>query len=310
MTTDPKMIKRRPPEEPEYASTDMHVLRLSRMKPHHARKLLTRDPNHYPRFLYKYVGVDKEQEHLRDILIDCDFYLNSPNDFNDPFDTSAKFVCEGPISKIRQRFMQIVKRRTSGLSRAEMEAQVTQMMVKRSESDEWLIRACVDNTKNSGVFSMTSRPRNILMWSHYGSKHQGMVLQFDISKDPQSLLYALKNHYSNDYPTWNYINDLDKEMFNAVMLRKSKKWKYEKEWRILRIGGAHTYQPFKPSSLTGIIFGCKSPNSFKYRIQKLLKEREAKYKQTIKVYQCIQSDAEYSVSIARYTNFMNENFKI
>lgn len=294
-----EICKPRPPEEPEYNNADFNARALSKLKVYEARRHLVLKPNEYPRFLYKYFSDVTKDEYLNDVIIDCDLYLNSPDDFNDPFDTSAKLVCESTPSELRKRFSDIVKKRSSEVTKKEREGMVTNMMVKHSaNNNEWISDTFKKNTSSAGVFCMTTDPRNILMWSHYGGKHKGVVLQFEIARDPRSLLYALKVHYSNEYPIYNYAYEMDTDTFNAVMLRKAEAWRYEEEWRILRVGGAHTFQPFKPHAMTGVIFGCKATENFKEKIRHLIKRRQEKYGQDIKFFQSIQNGSKYAVSIS------------
>ena len=68
------------------------------------------------------------------------------------------------------------------------------------------------------------------MWSHYANKHKGIVLQFEIAKNTETMLHAVKVNYSNEYPTLNFAQEMSGQLAK-IMLRKSKDWEYEKEWR-------------------------------------------------------------------------------
>lgn len=86
-----------------------------------------------------------------------------------------------------------------------------------------------------GVFSMTSRPTDELMWAHYAGK-EGFCVELDISK----LRFQDKCRFFV-YPI-NYQKKIERfkvsetDLFIALAIQCSVKramWKYEKEWRLL-----------------------------------------------------------------------------
>jgi hypothetical protein len=89
-----------------------------------------------------------------------------------------------------------------------------------------------------GIFSLTEDPANILMWSHYGSQHFGVVAEFD-EKHPwfnqrtvpsDDLRHLVKVAYvRNPHPhTWKQVNGTD------MLYTKTSDWSYEREWRMIR----------------------------------------------------------------------------
>jgi hypothetical protein len=89
-----------------------------------------------------------------------------------------------------------------------------------------------------GIFSLTEDPANILMWSHYGSQHFGVVVEFD-EKHPwfnqrtvpsDDLRHLVKVAYvQNPHPrTWKQVNGTD------MLYTKTSDWSYEREWRMIR----------------------------------------------------------------------------
>lgn len=149
--------------------------------------------------------------------------------------------------------------------------------------------------QRAGLFCLTENPKNILMWSHYASNHEGMALQFKVSNDIRSMLYALKIHYSKEYPKWS-VTDYD-NMVEEILLRKSTDWAYEEEWRILRIGGKGTFQPFKPETLSGVIFGCRVDEGFKKDVLAILEERRSIYKCEVKTYSAEMHKSSYRINV-------------
>lgn len=94
---------------------------------------------------------------------------------------------------------------------------------------------------NHGVISLTETSDNLLMWSHYGAEHCGMVLEFDakhdffkgeriggdgsIDKMIHRILYR-KERFSN-YEKDNLF------CIYELFFHKSDEWEYEKEHRLL-----------------------------------------------------------------------------
>ncbi len=85
---------------------------------------------------------------------------------------------------------------------------------------------------NFGIFSMTSNPESLLMWSYY-TNHQGFFIEYDISKFPFK--------YHGPFPL-NYQEKIDPISIKecgiplAVLLQsnlKYKGWEHENEWRII-----------------------------------------------------------------------------
>ena len=88
--------------------------RVKQLSYRERRYLLHRKlPKPYPHFLYKFQSVDPGEtmsiNYLRDIIIESKLWLSSPNDFNDPFDSSAKITAEGSKSEKRDRFKAIAR---------------------------------------------------------------------------------------------------------------------------------------------------------------------------------------------------------
>ena len=110
--------------------------------------------------------------------------------------------------------------------------------------------AVESNLKNIGVFCLSAKCDDILMWSHYTDGHQGFCLAFEKDfyvKKPKKVSYKRK------YPLIAFTEKKRKEWPRKLLLTKSKRWKYEEEWRILDRNPGK--KPFDETKLFGIIFG-------------------------------------------------------
>lgn len=97
-----------------------------------------------------------------------------------------------------------------------------------------------------GVLSLTKNPSSFLMWSHYTNKHRGMVIEFEEGfekqfKNKDQVSYEVKKvEYSKEHYTVNFEDLLvdgslhEKILCDNLFFRKMQRWKYEKEYRIIR----------------------------------------------------------------------------
>ncbi len=150
--------------------------------------------------------------------------------------------------------------------------------------------------ESHGIFCLSTDPRNILMWSHYGQHHKGIALQFEYARDPVNFSYVLPINYSNRYPAINYF--AGREDYSTLVLRKYCDWAYEKEWRLVKNENAETYHSFCHEALTGVILGCSANGPIVDRIREMIAERERIGLGRIKIYRANQHESEYKLDIS------------
>jgi len=261
------------------------------------RKLLKQYAAKYPRFMYKFRRLQSTEDmnHLREIIVRSELWLSSPKAFNDPFDMSIKFVFDATIKEKRMRFTKVLK--AEGKKFHEIERLLPKLI--RNANAENLnprLRKTVDET---GVCSFAGDPRNILMWSHYASNHEGLCLVFEVARDPKTFLDALPVEYSLDYPVVNWVKDFDEGGPLTIVLRKHEGWKYEKERRIVKFKKANTHIKFSPAALWAIITGCRVKEGTLGNLKNLLAERTAAQMPPITVYRCCQHNSRYKLVISK-----------
>jgi len=293
------------PPRPHFPHFDPIVRHLASLNYWNRRLFLAKRiaPKKYPHFQYKYkaLGVDqadRRTKHLRDILVESRLWLSSPRDFNDPFDMTARVIFEGTTQRLRKRFKKLIAEK-SGKQRKERRALLDQFM--RRPRHEWLQaieRVHAENHAQTGVVSFAGDPRSVLMWSHYGEHHSGVCLQFTIAKDPTTFVEAVPVHYVRDYPAFNWAEDTASQV-GASLMHKFEEWRYEHEWRIVWPSGAHTYLPFDAAALTGLIFGCRAPDSAIALVKDMLYERKARGLPTVRTYRAAEHGRKYALVIRR-----------
>ena len=111
-----------------------------------------------------------------------------------------------------------------------------------------------------GILSLTDNPYSFEMWCHYANGHKGFLIEFDIHNKVKPILQLceganLKVHkvkYVKDYSV--NIDKLERgtnsipfyKIRDTIFLRKTKHWKYESEYRIIRdLNQCDTYKPPK-----------------------------------------------------------------
>lgn len=113
-----------------------------------------------------------------------------------------------------------------------------------------------------GIFSLSNTHLDELLWAHYGNSHKGFCIEYDLTKlvetDGEKNIYSRRVKYRNKPPkiwftdafTTNYNKLVEKYGFY-----KSKRWKYEKEHRIVTSKiGKNSHQL---GAIKSIYFGLK-----------------------------------------------------
>lgn len=242
-----------------------------------------------PEKLYRY-GSFKSPEYLEEILLEDKIYCSSPFDFNDPFDCRPRVIVGNTTKEIKESkktIESILKKRTTldRKSRREEASRLIKEIPKRGNLTEEYKQLL----GTSGVYCMSKKHNNLLMWSHYGDKHRGYCLEFSTENEFFSKIKPVA--YETKYPVVK-IFSVDKNIWgNQSFLTKSKDWEYEKEWRLTSKNPDHIN--FPPSSLVGIIFGCKMRQKDIEQITKWISEREG----SISMYQAVMSERDFKVMI-------------
>lgn len=221
-----------------------------------------------PSTLYKYWSVKSALRFLETGQI----MFNRYSEFNDPFECQANIDTNNTEAEWRQFLINngvqphIAKQRANDLMKNKM---LASSHIRKS------IQAVYDET---GIFCMTTKNDNLLMWAHYADMHKGVCIEFDVTKDPLVFCPIRKVTYSHDYRTYNYINN-HKEAFISLAY-KSDEWDYEDEYRILHEGG-YGLMSINKEAVKTIIFGCRTEKAEMDKIKKALKANgytKAKYK--------------------------------
>lgn len=144
-----------------------------------------------------------------------------------------------------------------------------------------------------GICCFTEDNSNFLMWSHYADAHKGFCLEFETVKCQQLSKHLLPVFYSDQYPI---IKEFDEIIPNGV-LRKTKKWEYEKEWRLIIGMSGDCYFPYNKQALKSIFFGVKTSND---KIREIVSLSNKSDYHNLKYFKAIQSNDNYVISFQEF----------
>lgn len=83
-----------------------------------------------------------------------------------------------------------------------------------------------------GMVCMSKTWQSPVMWAHYGDKHRGVCLGFDVADDaPKEVQYTPERltHLLGERPR---LSDIDRDALVDLITTKFQDWSYEREWRV------------------------------------------------------------------------------
>jgi hypothetical protein len=226
-----------------------------------------------PKYIYAYWKDDK---HLEQNLSNCQFYVSNPLSFNDPFDCQLNVSFTGGVVDARTKTKSLL----ADFSRLKLATPKKRLKVfgravnsahhgKLYKAEELENRIKTSFSKN-GVVCFSEYPESILMWAHYASKHEGICIRLNTSVESW-ISQARQVQYVRRYPSLNYLNLDEGELFTRLILSKAEEWKYEKEWRyFFSDPPLNRIQSFPPKVLDAIVFGTRMKASRKAQLAKMM----------------------------------------
>jgi hypothetical protein len=252
---------------------------------------------HIPRILYTYRTIN---DHLRDTLIKRQIWVSNPLSFNDPFDCNLPMQKRSTPEEAKSCVESLLQR--GGYSeefqlKARRAAERGEIINPHKITEGW-----EKTMREAGVACFSEIPNDILMWSHYASKHEGVCLGFE---DLPSRLDVRPVQYRQSMPEIriaDFLSKLSWEQLKVLLLTKSCQWAYEREWRFVH--GERKFSsdndpargiPFFPDELRRVIFGCRVSAERRHEIILLLKSWPTK----IHFYQAHTHDSRFALRISR-----------
>ncbi|EPF79609.1 hypothetical protein GCM10025882_20180 [Acinetobacter gyllenbergii] len=211
--------------------------------------------------VYKYRGGAFERD-LKS-LKNNEFWASNTKQLNDP--------CEGLITS----------------SAYQQQINVLKDIFPQNKNNITLIEQCLKNIidmKDSklGIFSLSRRYDDELLWAHYADSHNGFCIEYDLERllsnqNPRHRFFDVQ--YTNSIPNLdlsNIINQNDSDKLIRIMLGfKSQRWEYENELRIITENQGLTTYDFR--AVKAIYFGLKTPKEDIELLMQALQGRKIKY---------------------------------
>lgn len=196
-----------------------------------------------PEHLYMYSSIDSAKK----ILENSQLWMSSFDSFNDPFEFSFTLNNDYTKEEFTKWFCNASKTDNRMIAR--------NLFSNKEKVDNTIKKVIQKTLKGYGIKCFTTNYDNLLMWAHYANNHEGVCFKFDIQKDVDFFQDLLQVVYDDTYTQLNYIKSQNNTA--EILRHKSEAWKYEEEWRVLKLGKAKQLVGFSRDSLVQIIFGCR-----------------------------------------------------
>jgi len=163
-----------------------------------------------PSVLFKYYAFS---EWTQSIFEQHKIFFQSPDCFNDPFDSKISTIYEGTEEQRVSRLIELwQKGPAKGKKEDDLRSQAREVV--KSGQDLSRIFGTVQRSqerirKRIGIFCMTGKRDNILMWSHYADGHRGFCLEFSTTFKPFDLASPVR--YNRVRPSRNLIESPDRD---------------------------------------------------------------------------------------------------
>jgi hypothetical protein len=219
--------------------------------------------------LYKYYPINLNT--IRSLAV-RGLWCHYPSEMNDPLECLAGFpvnISDEDIQGFLKRLSSLDPGRARRLDQA------------YRNGNRMFFESLRDNLiKHYAFCSLSERPDDLLMWSHYADQHRGLVIGIDFSDDING--HLIKVQYADSavaIPIDDSLTVFDPSLDETAgklavcnMLRnittKASCWQYEGEWRIWR--KSPQYYKYTSASVASVFIGVRCPPEICSAMTKLL----------------------------------------
>lgn len=239
-------------------------------------------PKNIPKVLYKYrvwEEIGSEHQNQRRILTETELYFASADQFNDPFDTVLPLRYKDEDLTKKKLFKKLWKTglgKWPDISKMKLRQDCyDQINTGRFENDTYWEQEYPkykeNNLKTFGIISLSHKNDNLLMWSHYSNSHNGFCVGLDTNVLNNLISGSIvKINYQIDFPKVPLFAAKDRQLIE-ILRTKFIDWKYEAEWRFIKIGVARKVYKFPENAVLEVILGYKMDEVLKQTITNLVK---------------------------------------
>lgn len=290
----------------------LEYLKQSTVKESHFDEAIALKQQYLPQRIYKYRSYTP---YARENLTSSTIWLASPDSYNDPYDCLLRFSGSSmasaferglidsfvtgyqldiPVSKINEAKqsatpLETLRHNISGVGNPganpkQMAEFFSKLVPKYVESTVELLQAMRSVMK---LCSFSAVSDSILMWSHYGSNHQGFCIEYEIEKfDPddaflRNLYPVIYSQQLFDLTPWGekLVTGKREELTTLFpllgVLQKFEGWAYEKEWRYVSFQENPTPDRARPMPLPSRVFlGAKASSSTTTEMRAICEEKK------------------------------------
>lgn len=212
-------------------------------------------------FVYKYRGGAFERD-LESLKNDT-FWASNTSQLNDP--------CEGLI------LIDDYQEQIENLKKIFYQHSDNLALIEQSFQN-------IINMKDTklGIFSLSKRYDDELLWAHYANSHKGFCIKYDLDQllakqNPKHRFFDIQ--YSDKVQNLDFSQILDQDdpdhLVKKMLGYKSQRWEYEQELRIITENqGINSYDY---RAVKAIYFGLKTPSEEIEQVMETLQGRNIKY---------------------------------
>jgi len=191
------------------------------------------------RHFYKYRSLDKSsKDFTKKSIIESEMFFPSPNVFNDPFDCKPKISCEATVTEFKLYLESFYERKFPWINGNARRNAIKNLVRDNTLNNNSTVvynlarKAIYDEfAAEIGVYCVSEKGDDILMWSHYSDSHRGICLRFKVDNNTRLFKNIKKVFYQENRIVINFIKDTPADFQNKILYFKSKAWEYEQEWR-------------------------------------------------------------------------------
>lgn len=182
-----------------------------------------------PDKLYNYSSFS---EFWHSKIIQGKFFLNSPANFNDPYDCRVQDSVEFWLDETLKNYPEF---NTPDIKQEFLEGKrLLNKDGRKITIEEYAEESGQELKRRFKIVCFSEVKDSLLMWSHYADMHKGYVIEIDTEKFKKDILekyHFFKVIYDEKPITlYDMEKSRDKQTF---LLFKSLEWAYEKEWRYI-----------------------------------------------------------------------------
>jgi hypothetical protein len=247
-----------------------------------------------PEILYKYRTID---EPTLEIIKCGKIYFPSIFQLNDPFDGSVPYIYDETgltYENIFQKMRKIAVKEHSEYNERQIHEYISENM-KYQNYEEKLNKEVREKIENDfGIYSLTTKRDNLLMWSHYANSHKGICVGFNtkiLFKHANSILATIT--YQECLPKRSIFDADEWKFIQQLLSTKSRVWEYEDEYRLIKINGARKEVFIPLNGLEEIIFGCEIKTSCKEKLKEIIKNNNP----SCKLFECSLNKKKFELDI-------------